>query len=126
MNLEEYARQAQETPFQWGVNDCAMWAASWWELQRGEPLDLPRYESRQEADQKIAAAGGLVALIESQIGPSVQYGQPGQGDIAVIETKLGEMTAISLGNAYAVARTENGVRMFLALERVIKGFWPIQ
>ena len=126
MTLEDYARQAQETPFEWGVNDCAMWAACWWELKRGEKLNLPAYHSEAEAHEKIAAAGGLIPLIESQIGLSIPPGQPDNGDVMVIETSVGEMTALSSGNGYAVARTEQGIRLFYCRAQTIKGFWPIQ
>lgn len=130
MTLEEYCRESEGKPFLWGESDCAMWAARWWQIKRGERLCLPPYSSEREAQEKINKAGGLVELISSQIGlPTIEQIndypiETIQGDIMVVRARA-DITAISLGNAYAVARTAMGVKIFLCRPKLVKAAWSI-
>lgn len=95
--------EVERTPFAWGSNDCAHFAASCIEAMTGEnPLDslsLPEYETASGAMNALAAIGfgdlpSAVAGIFDEVPPSLAQ----IGDIAICETaETGCALAIVLG-----------------------------
>jgi hypothetical protein len=112
MTLDEYIKAYQEKDCIWGVDDCSSWAAKWIEVSRGVSLDLPQYQSRDEALELKAQKGGLVKLWDDVLGRAGIYpkGKPVKGDVAVIETcRYGQVGVICLEGGYAAWRAERGV-----------------
>lgn len=110
----------------WGDDDCTAWAAKWSEVATGNPIKLPDYNCREQANQIIDDAGGLVELINNYLGFSEVFGDPSIGDIAVIETeRSGLVTVIVLNNGVAAWRGDKGVRLFRVRPRYIKAYWKI-
>ena len=123
-NIREYVEGTVGKQLVWGVSDCAMWAAQWWEIATGEPLDLPPYSTEAEAQEKIEDAGGLTALIASQIGePDDMFAVPMAGDVCVVQMKNNDVTALGIGGGCVAFRTQLGVRPFNPREHFIKAIW---
>lgn len=124
--LEDFINAYNEKDVVWGEDDCTAWAAKWVEIATSKRIELPPYQTQEQAHEIINEAGGLVELVNQYLGFSYKYGEPELGDIAVIETaRSGLVTVIMLQNFAAVWRGDTGVKAFRVRPSFIKAYWKI-
>lgn len=124
--LEDFINAYNEKDVVWGEDDCTAWAAKWVEIATGNQIELPPYQTQEQAHEIINEAGGLVELVNQYLGFLYEYGEPELGDIAVIETaRSGLVTVIMLQNFAAVWRGDTGVKAFRVRPSFIKAYWKI-
>lgn len=86
MTLADYITEHLGAPFEWGKNDCVLFAIGWLEIATGRDY-LTQYKpwsSAKEAIRKVDEAGGLEALFDAElerINPNLAV----DGDIALID-----------------------------------------
>lgn len=101
MTLGEYLRAAARTPWQTRVHDCSAWPARW----AGVAHRMPPYETDEEAEAIVAAAGGLVAMWERCIDDALaRVDAPQAGDIGIIEAVGRDGTPSHVGAIYTGRR----------------------
>lgn len=124
--LEDFINSYKDKEVVWGVDDCTAWAGKWAEIATGEPINLPPYDNRGQAQEIIKNAGGLVELVSQYLGFPQTFGDPDIGDVAVVETgNHGLVTVLMLKNNFAAWRAEKGLRLFWVRSRHIKAYWTI-
>lgn len=98
--LAEFLRSRRRAPFQWGVNDCALFAADAAHAITGaDPAAEYRgYSDEVEALRLIKAAGGMRALVALPEKP-VAFAQRGDGVLALIDGR--ETFGVCVGAQYA-------------------------
>ncbi|WP_026618344.1 hypothetical protein M728_000389 [Ensifer sp. WSM1721] len=124
--LRTFVEEAQESESVWGVSDCTRWAADWVEQVHGRSLELPRWSSREEAHQLIAAAGSLEALWSRSLADFrlFETGRPQLGDVGVIDTgRYGQVGGLFLHGEYFAWRAETGVAFLVP--RIIVKAWSV-
>ncbi len=121
--LRAYLAALQDKPAVWGVDDCCLFAARWFERESGVTLALPAYAS--EAEARALMAGGVEALwrgVAARAGV-METGLPGHGDVGLIESRHGPMGCIWLHHGRVAVRSQAGwsylrPRAFIAAWRV--------
>lgn len=104
MELGEYIKAAMQKPFEWGVHDCGSFCGGW----LGVPI--PTYASADEAQELIAAHGGLAGLYDAAIGDAAQLiSDPVAGAVGVIKVGDIEVGGIYSGERWVVF-TKKGIR----------------
>lgn len=119
--LQAFLRQWQDAPFEWGVSDCCMFAASWWERMTGTDAAGPwrgAYDSALGAQRLIDRSGGLDALVTQIIGAGAQVvALP--GDVAVVSVSTGAReptmaVGVMVSSTHIALRTTSGVGIWRA------------
>jgi hypothetical protein len=92
LTAADYIKRTGGEPFVWGHNDCATWAASYWQEVTGyDPAHSLRgtYGTWYECRLVMQRRGGLVAVCRS-----LMAGQPnGDGDGICVAYAQGQYTA---------------------------------
>lgn len=97
--LSEFLAAGAKTPFEWGKEDCCLFACDWVLSQRGvDPAARFRaaYGTERQAHRIIRRAGGFVRLIEAEMAAAglVETSDPLPGDVGVVVTDQGQALAI--------------------------------
>lgn len=105
MTLPEYIASHLDRPFEWGGNDCVLFAIGWLEMATGRDYLGPYkpWSSAAEAIRKVDQAGGLAALFDARldrINPRLAV----DGDIALIDR-----TAFLFSGPHVVSVGERGL-----------------
>jgi hypothetical protein len=105
MTLADYITDRLGRPFEWGRNDCVLFAISWLEHSTGRDYLTPYkpWSSAREAIRKVDDAGGLAVLFDAslaRINPHLAV----NGDIALLER-----TAFLFSGPHIVSVGENGL-----------------
>lgn len=103
-------------PFEWGRNDCALFAADAVQAITGTDLAADfrgTYDTALGAARALQSAGGFEALAGAHFGKPIHVRHAKPGDIALIEQEHGPALAVVLGEMVA-GPGANGVR-FLPL-----------
>ena len=114
--LAEYLRQRADRPFEWGVNDCCIFAADWVLAATGrDPMGGMRntYDNESWAANTLETGGGLARLVSSKLSialPTVATAQ--RGDIILFETEKGPALGICVGEKFAAVPPAGGVAYF--------------
>lgn len=105
MTLAEYITDHLTSPFEWGKNDCCLFAVGYLEIATGRDY-LTQYKpwaSAKEAIRKVDEAGGLEGLFDAElerINPHLAV----DGDIALIDR-----TAFIFSGPHIVSVGESGL-----------------
>lgn len=86
--LSDYLAEKRHTPFEWGVNDCVMFAAKGLERLTGQNMYAmyEGYKTEAEAQEIIDNAGGMEALISRHLGPgSRDVLKASRGDLVMMK-----------------------------------------
>lgn len=86
--LSEYIKESRSTVFQWGVNDCVLFAVKGAEKITGINTyqEYLGYKSKRGADKIIKEAGGFEALITKHYGESHRnIMKARRGDLAMVK-----------------------------------------
>lgn len=102
LRLESFARERQEMPFQWGRNDCALFAADAVQALTGERLlpNMRGYSNVRDALRLIDAAGGLRSIACHALGGFVLPAYARVGDVVLV--KDGKREALGMCNGGSV------------------------
>lgn len=98
--LNAFIESRRRTPFQWGVNDCCLFAADWALVATGQDPALDwrhTYRTALGANRLLNEAGGVVSLANRALLPlgwvPIHPQQAKRGSIAA----LGPLDSVSLG-----------------------------
>lgn len=114
--LANFLRDRAETPFQWGVNDCCVFAADAVLSQTGRDLAAGwrgKYDDELSAEVVLLAFGGIAKIATEALGialPLVTTAQ--RGDVVLFESGAGPALGICVGDKFAAIRREGGVGYF--------------
>ena len=114
--LTAYLKERADRPFEWGVNDCCIFAADWVRLVTGrDPAQALRGEYSDEtgASQLIERGGGVARMVTEALGlalPTVATAQ--RGDVVLFESGNGPALGICVGEKFAAVRPVGGVGYF--------------
>lgn len=115
--LAAYLKERADRPFEWGVNDCCIFAADWVRLVTGrDPAQALRGEYSDEAGaaEVIDEFGGVANLVSMGVGseplPNVATAQ--RGDVVLFESGNGPALGICAGEKFAAVRPVGGVGYF--------------
>jgi hypothetical protein len=129
--LAGFIEARRSRPFEWGANDCCLFAADWITLATGkDPASELRgkYSTALEAHRYIAAAGGLVALVEEALTRNgfskIDASLVGRGDLIIRDGGDGDCVGISIGSHAAFVGTD-GLRFVPIIDQVDACFWKI-
>lgn len=104
MMLGDYIKAAMQRPFEWGVHDCGTFCGRWL------GVDVPRFQSADEAARAAQEHGGLAGLYEAAIGDTATViGDPVAGAVGVIKVGDIEVGGIYSGERWIVF-AERGMR----------------
>jgi hypothetical protein len=90
------------TPFEWGSQDCCLWAADCVLAVSGVDYAAPfrgRYSTAAGALEMLLAAGGLVALAD-QVGPRISALMASFGDIGIVQLEDRQLLAVCAGEVW--------------------------
>ncbi|HEV7323524.1 MAG TPA: hypothetical protein VGN91_00510 [Bosea sp. (in: a-proteobacteria)] len=109
--LSAFLAAGSALPFAWGERDCCLWVADWIKAESGrDPGAALRgyYGSSGACLRLLRRGGGLSAVVcELMKGAGFEEARsPVVGDAGLIETKIGAMGAICLGENWAVKSAE--------------------
>lgn len=128
MDIRNFLLGYFDRPMVWGVDDCSLIIADWWNANHGvDPAERLRgtYSSETEKAAIVDAAGGLVPLVAGLAGlAGAEISAANRdGDFGVIVVRGGGMVSgIRVGRFWAV-RSENGIA-YTSDARLIRG-WSI-
>lgn len=92
-----YVQRTVLLPWEWGVQDCTMWAADWCRLRWSfDPAAQFRGTYHDEAGAERMIAGGLIRLVGPHIALARKHA-PAEGDLGVIEVLDREVAAVWSG-----------------------------
>lgn len=116
VKLFEYIESARDKKFEYGIHDCALFAADWVAECTGVDLaeDLRGYAGKEAADEIISGYGSLEALITDRLGDPIPIARASRGDIvmATLATPEGEADCIGIcAGASSAFTSPVGVRM---------------
>lgn len=107
--LDAFIRERAATPFRWGEQDCAMFAADW--VQRAIDIDPAspwrgQYTTLGQAKLLQHRDGGLETMITSVLGEPIAVGFAQRGDIVLEVSDLGPTAGVCAGFAGVFASWE--------------------
>lgn len=114
--LANYLRERADRPFEWGVNDCCIFAADWVRLVTGrDPAFYLRdmYGSEAGAELVLEENGGIARIVTEALGlalPTVATAQ--RGDVVLFESGNGPALGICAGEKFAAMRDSGGIGYF--------------
>ena len=111
-HLAWLVEQRRRAPFEWGVNDCASFAADAVLAMTGaDPLGGLRgaWASHDEAQALLASMGGLAAAAENLLGPSAADGRARRGSIVCAHMEGQEIMGVMLSGSLWCAPGPRGI-----------------
>lgn len=104
--LGKFIASRLDTPFQWGIHDCTLFAADCMEAITGtDPAATYRgtYDSAATAGRIIADGGGLRAIVTATLGPEISISRARRGDLVMIEQDGSNAMAVCIGASLVAA-----------------------
>lgn len=86
LNLEEFCATRQRMPFQWGVNDCALFASDCVLALTGKDFAKPwrGYNTELGANELLQKHGGLEGLATKSLGKPCAVQEIVVGDVVLL------------------------------------------
>jgi hypothetical protein len=109
--LADYLAAAADRPFEWGTNDCVVFAADAVRAQTGaDPLKgLPNWRSKVGAARALKALGGLEAAVDGVLTP-VAPALARRGDISLVRQADQSLALMVVEGETLAGPGANGVR----------------
>lgn len=113
--LEQYLDNVG--PFEWGVNDCCLFAVKAVDLISGRKLraNFPEYAGEDEAAALLKKLGGVYEITKSCLGACKPVVKAQRGDVVLFDYGAGHSLGICVGDKIAAVGA-NGV-IFLKLSK---------
>ncbi len=132
MRTTEYVDWKQQwdgVPVVWGESDCTAWAARWVEFATGKKLDLPKWNSRRDAQRLIAEAGSLEALWDEHLAKVgiYQTSEARWGDVGIMNTTVAGPVG-GIFSPWAAGfnwRAEDGIRLLSIRPANLIAIWSV-
>lgn len=108
IKLPVFVQSLASDPFIYGETDCLMTLANWVRFVTGnDPAVHLRGQYHDEAGWRaiVSDAGGMVLLVDtiaSRAGLVRADGEPVVGDVAIVDSKIGEVGGVRLERGWAV------------------------
>lgn len=104
--LTAFLADGSALPFVWGERDCSLWVSDWIKAVSGiDPGAELRgaYYTLNGCMRLLRRGGGFDAVVSGLIDRAglARTETPGVGDIGIVETSVGPMLAICLGERWA-------------------------
>ena len=105
MKLHEYITHHLGRPFKWGEHDCVLFAVGWLEVATARDYLSPYkpWSTALEASRKVADAGGLGELFDTNLTP-INPHLAVDGDLAIVRG-----TAYLFSGPHVVSVGEDGL-----------------
>ena len=99
--FHEAVEARRQQPFEWGRNDCVMFAAACVEAMTGEsPIkDLKPWKSDKTAHKRMAEVGGFEAWLDSNY-KRIEWHEAMRGDIGIMDQSAGPIIVVSVGTGW--------------------------
>ena len=100
LRFEAFVAARQATPFAWGSNDCATFAADCVQALTGidpAPKGLREHRTDLQAARTLQQHGGLVGIATAALGAPVSALQAQVGDVVLSKAGVRDMLAICNG-----------------------------
>jgi len=112
--LMELIRDSEDRPFEWGVFDCALFAADAVNAITGVDLaaDFRGHYSTAKGSVKALkkyGAGDLESTWTELLGPPIDIRQAGRGDVVLVESIYGPAVAVCMGSVAVSTAVEKGL-----------------
>ena len=100
----------QRMPFEWGAQDCVMFAAACIEsVTEMNPIaDLEPWDDERSAIRRISEVGGIEAWLDAHYG-RIQWHEAMRGDVGVIDQESGTTVLVVNTGAEWVGPSEEGL-----------------
>jgi hypothetical protein len=112
IDLMDFLKSKENTPFQWGVHDCIMFAVGCAQAMTG--IDLAEkyrgYSTQEEAAQIIKKARGFLELVTENMGEEITPNFARRGDWIMIETEGQPALSVCMGTTVIAAGRDGLVR----------------
>lgn len=110
LRLSALAHERSERPFEWGVNDCCLFAADAVLAMTGvdHAAGFRGYDSAAGALRHVEAGGGLEAIATAALGAPVPAGMAAVGDVVLVTNAGREVLAVCNGTT-AISPGETGL-----------------
>lgn len=124
LRLAEFVEARASMPFEWGKNDCCLFAADAVQAMTGEDpaATLRGYTSALAAHRLIDDAGGLGQLVSRFLGAPVSPLMAGVGDVVLLENEGRDLLGICNGTS-AIGAGEHGMAV-LGMD-VARAAWKV-
>jgi len=101
--LNDVVDLRRATPFSWGVQDCATFAAACVKAMTDTTLldNLPAWTSHESAKAVLIDEGGLIAAVSSRL-PMLPAPAARRGDVVLVKVDGVEALGVCLGHFAAV------------------------
>ena len=123
---EKLLNQHLETvgEFQWGTNDCCMFAVGCVEAITGVDYGKPYrgYKSKSGAARRLSDGGGVDGIATNALGEPKNPKLAKRGDVVMFDIGFGDSLGLCLGSKIA-AVSEQGL-MFIPMSKAIKA-WSV-
>ena len=122
--LNDFIQSRMDTPFQWGTNDCCMFAGDAVEAITGVDVMAPfrgKYTTEDES-KEVLAGKRVKTLVTKILGKPVHWSRLQRGDIAMFEQETGKTLGVCIGDSLATP-SEFGLR-FTKLDKSLFG-WKV-
>ena len=120
--LAAYVQTHREAPFEWGVHDCATFAAGAVRTITGEDRFSAPYVGLRAAGEYMDSVGGVAAHATALLGPPVPPMLVKSGDVALLDLNGRDTLSVCLGETYAVPGPEG---LVLYRRSSVKFGWSI-
>lgn len=125
--LATFVHDKSHQSFEWGVNDCALFAADWVKiLTDKDPAEAfrGRYSTAREAVDIIQEQGGLEAIATKALGEPLSHTLMIQrGDVALVQVNGRESLTICVGSEVVGPAVDTGVAL-VPITDIIKS-WAV-
>lgn len=128
--LGSYLDEMAGREVEYGVNDCCMFPAQWLSDITGKDLEIPKYQTMEQAHKLIEEAGSLADLwsgILAPVGIFERSGDSVYGDVGVVRTRaFGDVGVIFLHLGQAIWRTLDGTSFICPRQKTIQRMWEVK
>lgn len=101
LRLAAFVQERASMPFEWGRNDCCLFAADAVQAMTGGDPAAPMrgYSSALGAQRLIEEAGGLLELVSQYLGDPVSPHMAGVGDVVLLVNEGRDLLGICNGTS---------------------------
>lgn len=115
VRFETFIAQRRATPFTWGTNDCAIFAADCVQALTGADVALPafrKHKTELQAARLLKRHGGVVGIATEALGQPAPANTAQVGDVVLAQSGGRDMLAICNGET-CIAPSSTGLAVLV-------------